>query len=259
MVKFHEIKSPTIVVALVLVSSLRVSEMKKPKNLIGFAILMGVVMVNSTANGGVIFDFAFDNNGPLDGAGVEGSQTVTLGAESVTLTIISLSVPQFNNGTLTGFNSTDATVNLTSSDGVFGINNLTVNNDDHDTATGANLNESSVINVGESVTFAFDEDVTFDVIDFNSLGGGETAIFDIDGVRTTFGATNSDDRFFDPFGAGFVIPADTNITLSGGGPDSLSFTLDEFTVSVAPVVPEPSTLAIFAGVLGLGFAPRRRR
>ena len=33
MVKFHEIKSPTIVVALVLVSSLRVSEMKKPKNL----------------------------------------------------------------------------------------------------------------------------------------------------------------------------------------------------------------------------------
>jgi hypothetical protein len=103
--------------------------------------------------------------------------------------------------------------------------------------------------VDEGMTFYFDHDVTLTNIDVGTFGGADEGTIAFDGGAaissiTATGLTTLGDTYV---ASGTVL----RFTAISG-----SFTLDGLTVSA---VPEPSTGAALAGLVGFGFAVSRRR
>ena len=223
-------------------------------------VVFGLALCTSASADVVTFVLDSDANGTdIDGAGAGGFLTGTpavTGGITTTLTTSSVTALEFDGmGMLTG-NTVAAETNATASN--FGINNPSINNTDFNTATGAGTSESSNINFGESFTFSFDQDVTFNSIDFASIGGnGESADFTINGITTSFLDGAANDTFADPFN-GLLITAGTAITVTGGGSQAdTNFRIDVIEVHVA-TVPEPSSALALLSLVGLVACKRRR-
>lgn len=222
-----------------------------------FVLLVMLFPVHSSNADIVTFDFTAADGSDLDGGGAGDSITgVPTGADTATLTNVSVTAPEFDgSGVLTGA-TLDAETNITFG-GQFGVNNLSIGNGAFDTATGAGSSESSNFNFLESWTFEFDEDITFVSIDFASLGGGEN--FDVTIGTDTFSFADgaAGDIFNDPF-AGLEIAAGTDITFTANGSlGGTNIRIDEFVVDVVAAVPEPGS-ALF-GCIAFGLLSTRRR
>ena len=113
---------------------------------------------------------------------------------------------------------------------------------------------------GESVTFAFNQDLFITEIDLNStLAGGLGDAFEVGGVAITDADTPSSDIFSfinadSPDGL-FVAAGDGVLLQATGG----SVQLDSLTVQIAPPVPEPSTAVLLVSLGMIGVARRRRK
>ena len=191
----------------------------------------------------------FGNAGTLNNQGA-GATLTSLGSENIVLTT-------------RGLSSTDTDGLLTFSTGrpqILGINSDNDNN--------AAQFES---NFSEIWTFDFSKDVVFEQMVANAMGfDGETFGIDIgaDGsyeyewnrtgfttgtgtvVAVSFGAA---DEYLATFGSGFSVPAGTDIAIAGLAG---SIGIEALVISV----PEPSSYALFAGILAMtGVVIRRRR
>ncbi len=212
----------------------------------------------------VTFDFANTSTG-LDGAAAGAIMSVTENGETVVLSSLTISAPDFNevdpyNNLITVGHETNVANN--SGAGGLGINNETTGNTDFNTLTGAGSSESSNLNFLESVTFELDQTVTFATIDFASIGGSvEFLRINVEGVLTNydFFDGNTSDIFADPL-SGLVITAGTDITFTAlGAAGDTNLRIDEFTVDTIPtVIPEPSSTALL-GLGGLALILRRRK
>ena len=110
-------------------------------------------------------------------------------------------------------------------------------------------------NFDESITFQFDQTVTITQVDFDNFEEGE--IFDFAGTIINFDdLTSTFTDIFDFPAPGLTIPANTPFTVATTS-DLGSIGLD--TITLAPVIPEPSSAALASlGLVSLAAARRRR-
>ncbi|MEP4078361.1 PEP-CTERM sorting domain-containing protein [Haloferula sp.] len=221
----------------------------------------------SSSPAAIFFDFrddgAADQAENLDGGGVGATMMGTDGPDTATLTTIDIRVLEYEESapgvwtttgeTLSAADGDAVTTNVSGQDAL-GINNPSINNTAHDTI-GAGA-ESSDLNTGEAWVFSFDETVTFDNIEFESVVAGNLFTVFVDGssILTLDGedsnVSGSDLGALD----GYYIYAGSEITFEAGGPVlDTDYRIESFTVSV---VPEPSTSVV--ALLGLGALCFRR-
>ena len=241
--------------------------MKIPNNVFALGSFLAL---SSAAPGVVIFGLA--NNDDLDGTvGAGTSQTETDDTDPtlmVTLTTVDVLTPEYEEvpdggggtiwqatgNTLSALNGDGGGTNVTSA-GDLGINNPSINNTNY--ASFGTGSESSNFEPGESWVFEFDTDVVFDLIDFASLGAGDTITLSVEGGPSVdFVDGTTSDIFTDPLSS-LVIPAGTDLTFSVSG-DLSTTNVRIADFSVIAVIPEPSTTT-FLGLLGLFASLRRRR
>lgn len=146
----------------------------------------------------------------------------------------------------------------------FGVFNLT------NTGFGPNDvigDDTDFFDGSESMVFSFDEEGTFNSIDFASLGGSgqetETATISFAGTgggATTYNLRDSgtsdiavgSNDFFDNIGYSFEAGEQITLSITAGN----GWTLENFTVTV---VPESGTFALMAGLSGMFLVMLRRR
>ena len=217
------------------------------RNLIGATLVALFLTLTLQADAQTV-EFDFRSTG---GAGVAGGPTnfdpsaagdIVI-VDELTVTIVDITAPEYDvTGALpveTGNTLSSAAgggvITNVSGQNALGIQNLSINNADFDLiGDGA---ESSDLNPGETVTFTFDRDVEFTVIELESVNPADifNVLVDGDAMLETMG----DDSFVDDLGAlaGLSIPAGTEITFevdgvletATGGP-STSIRVESFTV-----------------------------
>jgi len=178
----------------------------------------------------------------------------------VTLSVVSVTAPDFSQGLPVGANlPAETNIGNQTSNGILGVDNQTITNDPFTAFTGITASESLQINELEELVLSFDSDFVFAEIDFFGITADEIATITVNGVSTDFGNTEDFDIFSDPLD-GLLITAGTEVTFTVGADSAVA--LDTFVLTippaVAPVVPEPSSAVL--GVFALaGILSRRRR
>ena len=119
------------------------------------------------------------------------------------------------------------------------INNQTITDDQFQALTGTE-DEDAFISTDETLTISFDDEVVITSIDFFGIGGDEIVTATISGIGPgtfDFPSVPGGDVYADPFGAGVMIPAGTDIvfTLAGDGDnDRYGFSVIEVDTASAP-------------------------
>jgi len=206
--------------------------------------LLLAFLLSVSSQAAVIFDF-FDNgvgepSDAIDGGGNGASMTATGSEGTTTLSTVDILVAEYDAAGLPTGNilSAAGVTNINGNADALGINASAINNSDWDTITGdpaGNGTEANDINGGEEWIFEFDQDVTLDEFEFESLEAGDTFTLSIAG-GPSFTTTYLE----------AAIPTDLALT---------DFRLESLTVSI---VPEPSS-AILAGLGIFSLALRRGR
>jgi len=229
---------------------------------IGLVFTLIAFPVSESSADLVLFDFA-NTNTELDGSTAGGTMTRSGAMSTVTMTTLLITAPDFNNDPTMDLQSVDNETNISNNNdnGGLGVNNDTISNTAFrdDPNGGATTSESSNFNFMESLTFEFDQDVTFHRIDFATLGANESFRINVAGNPTNFDFVDgtTSDIFTDPL-SGLLITAGTDITFTAlGSADITNIRVDEFTVHVA-AVPEPTSLGFLTFGIGLMMVRRRR-
>lgn len=223
----------------------------------------------SSSPAAILFDFLDDptpnSADPLDGGGVGAIMTETDGTDTASVTTIDIRTPEYEELTPGIWTLTGATLSAADGDGVttnisgqdaLGLNNPSINNTDFDTIGAGS--ESSDINTGESWIFSFNEDVIFDIIEFESAVSGNlfTVLVGGSSIETLDGPNGNVSGSGLGGLNGLTISSGTEITFLAGGPVlDTDYRIESFTVTV---VPEPSSSLLF-GLGALGLIARRRR
>ena len=225
-----------------------------------FSITIVVLLVSSSLSQGATVLFDFVVNTELDGNQAAGATMTRTGSwATTTLTTVELTAPDYNVADPFDTLITLGVDTSIGSNNGLGINNPSITNSNFatDPNGGAGTDEGNDINFQESVTIEFDEDLTFNEIDFATLGGSvEFMRINVEGNPTNFDFFNGTpgDVFTDPLN-GLVIPAGTDVTFTGlGGAADTNIRIDHIIVDV---IPEPSTALL--GLLGLALGFKRRR
>ena len=123
-------------------------------------------------------------------------------------------------------------------------------------------NESNNLNVGEGVVVSFDQDVTFNVFQFESTSAATEFTLTSGSVTRVFAGTEG--NLVDVSTEDLFVPANQAVTLQftngtvGGAALDDALRVESIVVHVATAVPEPSSLALVAlGAIGL--ITRRKR
>jgi len=231
-------------------------------------ILLGlplfVAMLATQTNADIVFEIVNNDgfDGAIAGSTVMGTPDPATGA-NVTLTVVDVTAPEFDatfmttGVTLSSLAGDDVNLNANAS-GDLGVDNGSITSGNFFGGAGT---ETADLNLGETFVVSFDQPITLDLIDFASLGGGDSLDIIVGGGGPTvnFVDGTASDIFIDPLGVGTVIPVGTTLTFVTGGTVDGNVRIADFEVSIAEVVPEPGSLAILGFGSVLMMARRRRR
>jgi hypothetical protein len=210
--------------------------------------------------GAGMVSFVFANNSEFDEQPAGATMTRDDGnaANAIKITSLEVGGPDFDaSGVWNG--STFNTAHTFTGVGQMSIDTI----DDDAPAWGTTGNEANGWDAQEYWVFEFDVDVTFDNITIVSFGNSESMTVTIDFIDYPISGNNSvGDSFDDPF-AGLVVPAGTDIRITGGGEVNGSssvatshWRMASFTVT--EIVPEPSSaMLLLSGLAAL--VVRRKR